>query len=71
MKKYKIFRRGHLYRVASPGWLFWNWAHDIGYDDYGIFQTSNYGEALAKMNAENASAKKWATYHTNDWTEVK
>ncbi len=64
MRQPRIFKRGNVYRVASPGWFFWHWSKNYGAN--GIWASNSYESAKIQLRLEKD--RKW--YNYDIWQEV-
>jgi hypothetical protein len=75
--RYEIYKRGHVYRLASPGLLRWNWYKDIGtllmpFGGYQetMFETRDILVAQAKRNIVNRELADKNYYKNSRWKHV-
>lgn len=64
-KYYHVYKRGDVYRIARPGWLFWHWL-ELGPGDH-IFRTTDRDEAMTMCKTVNDQLDAFARYEKGKW----
>ena len=68
MKYWSVYKRGDVYRIARPGWLFWHWYRFLCYvDESKIYETRFRSEAVSTCNGLNNQLDSQARFKRGRW----
>ena len=74
-KTWKVYKRGKTYRVAKPGWLFWNWYVEFKslspWDGVVPVEFQSFHQAVRWANHLNSELAKEMEYRKDKWHEAK
>ena len=73
VREWKVYRRGNVYRVAKPGWLFWHWYREWCYgmdSTRRIYATGSRCEADSTARNLNRDDSIKIEYRRDTWHET-